>query len=107
MNTVWRPYLPPRMRSCVTVTPCHVETGAGVGDGFSDAQYEVSRAIVARHQHRPGRKADLSATRSRALFPQEFKRDEQRTRSSSPTSTSNAHPDGTDTLRNSRRPAVA
>ncbi len=36
------------MRSCVTVTPCtYVETGAGVGSGFSDAQYEAAGAIIA------------------------------------------------------------
>ena len=46
----------------------YVETGAGVGSGFSDAQYEGRRRYHRRHQHRLGRRPTCT-TRSRSCSP--------------------------------------
>ena len=48
----------------------YVETGAGVGSGFSDAQYEAAGAIVA-DTNTVWEKADLYY-KVKELFPQEF-----------------------------------
>ena len=49
----------------------YVETGAGVGSGFSDAQYEAAGAIIA-DTNTVWEKADLYY-KVKELFPQEFK----------------------------------
>ena len=49
----------------------YVETGAGVGSGFSDAQYEAAGAIIA-DTDTVWEKADLYY-KVKELFPQEFK----------------------------------
>ena len=82
----------------------YVETGAGVGSGFSDAQYEAAGAIVA-DTNTVWEKADLYY-KVKELFPQEFKW-MNKDKILFTYIHSNAHPDETDTLLNSHVSAVA
>ena len=82
----------------------YVETGAGVGSGFSDAQYEAAGAIVA-DTNTVWEKADLYY-KVKELFPQEFKW-MNKDKILFTYIHSNAHPDETDTLLGSHVSAVA
>ena len=82
----------------------YVETGAGVGSGFSDAQYEAAGAIIA-DTNTVWEKADLYY-KVKELFPQEFKW-MNKDKILFTYIHSNAHPDETDTLLNSHVSAVA
>ena len=82
----------------------YVETGAGVGSGFSDAQYEAAGAIIA-DTNTVWEKADLYY-KVKELFPQEFKW-MNKGKILFTYIHSNAHPDETDTLLGSHVSAVA
>ena len=82
----------------------YVETGAGVGSGFSDAQYEAAGAIIA-DTNTVWEKADLYY-KVKELFPQEFKW-MNKDKILFTYIHSNAHPDETDTLLGSHVSAVA
>ena len=82
----------------------YVETGAGVGSGFSDAQYEAAGAIIA-DTNTVWEKADLYY-KVKELFPQEFKW-MNKDKILYTYIHSNAHPDETDTLLGSHVSAVA
>ena len=81
----------------------YVETGAGVGSGFSDAQYEAAGAIIA-DTNTVWEKADLYY-KVKELFPQEFKW-MNKDKILFTYIHSNAHPDETDTLLGSHVSAV-